>query len=266
MTVKKCIMTNSRCYRETTEDPKHGIIVHSTGANNTSLKRYVQPSPDDPEYKTIIADIGLNANRNSWNQTNVAKGVHAFVGKNKAGKVEVYQVLPYEKNAWGVAAGPEGSVNYGPFARIQFEICEDGLKNKTYFEQAMTAAIEYCVEICKERGWNETDIWSHKEAIAHGFGSGSRVDIDYWLGKFGKSMAWFRREVKQRLETEELKVGDKIMLKPEATVWGKTTKFSSWVYKSVLTVLRITGDRVWFSIYPQGPTTGTTDVKYCIKV
>ena len=266
MTVKKCIMTESRCYRETSEDEKHGIIVHSTGCNNTSLKRYIQPSEDDPNYSQIIADIGKNYNKNDWNHTDVAKGVHAFIGKNKAGAIECYQVLPYIKNAWGVAAGPEGSVNYGPNARIQFEVCEDALKNKTYFAQAIGCAIEYCAELCKEHGWTEWDIWSHKEAIKYGFGSGSRVDIDYWLNKQGKNMDWFRAEVAKAMTSEELQVGDKIMLKKDATVWGKTTKFSSWVYKSILTVLKINGDRVWFSIYPEGPTTGTTDKKYCIKV
>ena len=264
MIFKTCIMANSRCYRETTEDFKTGIIVHSTGANNKTLKRYVQPCDNDPEYKSIIADIGKNYNKNDWNHTNVAKGVHAFIGVNAKGVVEVYQVLPYEKDAWGVAAGVNGSVNYGETARIQFEVCEDSLKSSVYFNQAITSAIEYCVQLCKEFGWDETKIWSHKEAIKNGYGSGSRVDIDHWLSKFGRNMDWFRAEVKKRLES--IQVGDKVMLVNGATVWKRKIKFASWVYKSVLYVLKIQGDRVWFSIKPTGPTTGTTDIHNLIKL
>ena len=272
MTIKQCIMTLSRCYRETTSDPKVGIIVHSTGCNNTSLKRFVQPSEDDPFYDEIIADIGKNVNKNDWNHTDVAKGVHAFIGKNKAGVVEVYQVLPYEKNAWGVAAGKNGSVNYGDYACIQFEVEEDALKNEAYFNEAMTAAIGYCAELCHEFDWTEECIMSHKEAIAKGYGSGTRVDIDYWLGKFGKDMGWFRQQVHELLnqpiepEKPALAVGDIVSLSPNATVWGKTTRFAKWVYNSKLYVRKIVGDKVTISIFKTGLTTGSTDIKYLTKV
>ena len=266
MILKECIMTLSRCYRETSSDPKVGIIVHSTGVNNTSLKRYVQPTEGTINYSAIIADIGKNYNKNDWNHTDVAKGVHAFIGKNKAGQVEVDQVLPYEKNAWGVAAGPNGSVNYGEHACIQFEVQEDNLKSKSYFTTAITNAIEYCASLCKKFGWDESVIWSHKEAIAKGWGAGTRVDIDYWLGKYGKNMDWFRAEVKKLLQSDEIRVGDKVRLTSDATVWNSTKRFSSWVYESDLYVLKLKGDRAWFSIYQTGPTTGTTDKKYLVKV
>nr|DAZ23811.1 MAG TPA: PGRP recognition protein [Caudoviricetes sp.] len=32
-----------------------GIMVHSTGCNNPNLKRYVQPSINDANYKTLIS-------------------------------------------------------------------------------------------------------------------------------------------------------------------------------------------------------------------
>ena len=37
----KCIMTDSTCYNNTTTMNVLGVLWHSTGANNTSLKRYV---------------------------------------------------------------------------------------------------------------------------------------------------------------------------------------------------------------------------------
>ena len=44
-----------------------GILWHSTGANNTTIKRYVQPSEDDPNYSRLMSLIGNNPNKNDWN-------------------------------------------------------------------------------------------------------------------------------------------------------------------------------------------------------
>ena len=64
---------------------------------------------------------------------------------------------------------------------------------------------------------------------------------------------------------EDLQVGDAVRLKPEATVWNKDYKPSAWVFKRVLYVQKINGDRVWLSIYKQGATTCTVDKKYVVK-
>lgn len=37
----QCIMTNSTCYKGTTIGTPVGVLWHSTGANNPSVKRYV---------------------------------------------------------------------------------------------------------------------------------------------------------------------------------------------------------------------------------
>lgn len=121
MEIKQCIMTNSRCYKEGGRiEPHIGIVVHSTGVNNPNIARYVQPSDDDPNKDAIIADIGKNRYSNDWNHTNVSAGVHCFIGKNLAGDVECYQVLPWNNVAWGVARGkmlPKGSPCYADSAR-----------------------------------------------------------------------------------------------------------------------------------------------------
>lgn len=43
--VKKLILTNNACYKAGKTITPKGIMVHSTGANNPWLKRYV--GPDD---------------------------------------------------------------------------------------------------------------------------------------------------------------------------------------------------------------------------
>ena len=67
-------------------------------------------------------------------------------------------------------------------------------------------------------------------------------------------------------KSSEIMVGDKVRLAPDATVYGKTKKFSSWVYKSDLYVRSITGAKAVVSFYKSGPITGSVDIKYLTKI
>ena len=60
-------------------------------------------------------------------------------------------------------------------------------------------------------------------------------------------------------------VGEVVRLRSDATVYGKTYKFSSWVYNSDLYVREIQGDRVVISTLKSGAITGAVDKKYLIK-
>nr|DAG20773.1 MAG TPA: N-acetylmuramoyl-L-alanine amidase [Caudoviricetes sp.] len=62
-----CIMTNSTCYKKTEKMNIKGVLWHSTGSNNKTIKRYVQPSETDKNYQFLINKIGKNTNRNDWN-------------------------------------------------------------------------------------------------------------------------------------------------------------------------------------------------------
>lgn len=66
-------------------------------------------------------------------------------------------------------------------------------------------------------------------------------------------------------KSTDIMVGDKVRLAADATVYGKKTKFSSWVYKSDLYVRSITGANVVVSIYQTGAITGSVDIKYLVK-
>ena len=70
-------------------------MVHSTGANNPNLRRYVQP--DD-------GVLGVNSNQNDWNRPGLEVCVHAFLGLTQAGEVAAYQILPGSTGP-GTAAG-----------------------------------------------------------------------------------------------------------------------------------------------------------------
>lgn len=64
-----------------------GILWHSTGANNPTLKRYVQPLNSDNNYQQMIKLIGNNPNGNDYNHMSYQSGLNAWIGKLADGTV-----------------------------------------------------------------------------------------------------------------------------------------------------------------------------------
>lgn len=219
------LFTKNDCYKTKKKMTPKGIIVHSTGANNPNLKRYL--GPDDGR-------IGHNPNKNHWNQSGVSKCVHAFIGKDKNGKVCTYQTLPLKICAWGAGKGSKGSYNYSP-AYLQFEILEDDLKDRKYFNAVMKEAQELCAKWCKEYNIPVKDVISHKEAHSRGYAS-NHADCDHWLKKFNKNMSWFRSQVNKIIadSSSDVKVGDKIKIRDGVDSYFDGKKFPSWLKKVTL--------------------------------
>ena len=183
MDIGKCILTENRCYKAAKKMIPAGIVVHSTGANNPALKRYLYP--DD-------GIIGENQYGNHWNRPQATACVHAFIGKDKNGVVRVYQTLPFNYKPWGCGRGENGSYND---SHIQFEICEDALVDESYFTKVYNLAVEFCAYICKTYRLSIDSIVSHAEAHRLGYAS-NHGDIDHWLKKFNINMDDFRASVK----------------------------------------------------------------------
>lgn len=186
--------TKNGCYKANKKMPKgkaEGIVVHSTGANNPNLKRYVN-APDI---------CGENIYKNYYDRPDWEACPHAVIGKDKDSNVRAAQLLPYDICCWNAGQGKKGSYNYNP-AYLQFEICEDGLDDPDYFEQAFDLAAKLCYEWCKAYNIPISKIVSHKEAHAQGYAC-NHGDPENWLGKFGKDMNWFRKKVEALLESEE---------------------------------------------------------------
>lgn len=205
MILKQCIFTANGACKARKQIKPVGIVVHSTGCDNEMLRRYVQPTTANPDYREILADLGKNVYNNHLNQEYINGEyndicMHAFIGKNDKGEVEIYQTLPYDYACWGCGHGSKGSYNYAPYPHIQFEICEDSLNNKVYFDKAFNAAIEYCAYLCKKLNINVENIVSHKEAAKAGYAS-NHGDPENWLNLYGKNMDWFRTQVRNKLKT-----------------------------------------------------------------
>lgn len=180
--ITRLYMTQSPCYTSSKRIVPSGIVVHSTGANNPKIKRYVQP--DD-------GVIGVNANGNHWNKPSATKGVHAFIGKTDKGDVRVYQVLPWNRRAWGVASGSKGSYNN---SHVQFEICEDNLNDSAYYQEAFDLAVKLCAYLCDQYGIGVSDVVGHYEAAKLGYAN-DHVDPSNWMPNHGDSMDNFRDRV-----------------------------------------------------------------------
>lgn len=231
------------CYITAKKMVPKGIVVHSTGANNPYLKRYV----DAPE------EVGANQYGNHWNTAEPGGRkvcVHAFIGYDKDKQIRVAELLPLDICCWGVGSGKNGSYNYNP-AYIQFEICEDKLTDRTYYEKAFAVAAEYCAELCRTYGISVDKIVGHCEAYRLGYGS-NHGDPEHWMKRFGQTMSDFRTRVSEMLKSngekeenteqapaknETVEKGDLVSIASDATYYsGKSipswVKAQNWYVKS----------------------------------
>lgn len=192
MNLRKQLLTNNDCYiRGRTIRPR-GVMVHSTGANNPNLRRYVAPNDG------LLGDPSLR----HWNQSGVGACPHAFIGKLADGSVATYQVLPWTMRGWHCGTGTSGiSANN---THISFEICEGDLTDASYFKAVYREAVELTAYLCKEYGLDplaDSVVICHSEGYKRGIAS-NHADVLHWFPKFGKSMDDFRADVARTMEGE----------------------------------------------------------------
>jgi len=192
MDIIKAYAKKNLCYITGHKMYPQGIVVHSTGANNPNLNRYV----DCPE------EVGINTYNNHWNTATPGGRkvcVHAFIGYDKNKNIRVAEILPLDICCWGVGTGNKGSYNNKP-PYIQFEICEDSLTDKVYYQKAFDVAVQYCARLCGIYGFTIEQIVSHREAHKKGYGS-NHGDPEHWMKNFGETMDDFRLKVSKHLNS-----------------------------------------------------------------
>lgn len=289
-----CMQTNSTCYKGTSKMTVKGVLWHSTGANNTSLKRYVQPSDNASDKAEMLKLIGTNSYKNDWNHIERQAGVNAWIGKLADGTIATVQTMPWDYRPWGCGSGSKGSCNSG---WIQFEICEDALTDKNYFEAVYKEACELTAYLCKKYNLNPKGtqtvngvtvpvILDHTTSCSLGLGS-NHGDVLHWFKKYNKTLDDVRNDVAELMKVtttttatdkkedtssntsasvEEFKVGDTVKLVAGSTyVTGKT--IPTWVINSTLYVreVRKNGDVV-FSTQKAGAITGVSAATNFVKV
>lgn len=175
---KTQLATKSDCYKAGKKIKVKGLMIHSTGADNPYISRYVQP--DD-------GLLGKNIHSNDWNRSGITKCVHGFIGQDTNGAIQAYQTLPWDYRAWG--CGGAGNDMY-----IQVEICEDNLKSKDYFDKVYKKAVELFAYLALQYGLTKNDVLDHSEGHKRGVAS-NHGDVKHWFPKHGKSMDTFRHDI-----------------------------------------------------------------------
>ena len=197
-----CMMTQSTCYKGTRKFTPKGVLWHSTGANNPWLKRYVQPDDKASDRSEWLNRLGKNQYNNDWNHKEVQAGLNFWIGKLADGTVAAVQTMPWDYRPWGCGSGSKGSCND---THIQFEICEDGLNDASYFNAVYKEACEVTAYLCRMFGVDPKGMISYKglsvptiidHSGSHSLGLGSNhADIQHWSRKYGKTMENVRNDV-----------------------------------------------------------------------
>lgn len=222
MELHSCILTNNDCYQRGLTIRPTGVMVHSTAANNPYIKRYVQPND---------GLLGDNTYDNDWNRSGLDVCVHAFIGKKQDGGIATYQTLPWNRRGWH--AGGDANNTH-----ISFEICEDDLSSRSYFEAVYREAAELTAYLCKLYGLNPLQdgvVICHAEGYRRGTAS-NHGDVEHWFPKFGKTMDDFRNYVNQIMEGDEMSREEIQALVDErikAILEGKQTKVSTWAQEEL---------------------------------
>jgi hypothetical protein len=197
--IHKLILANNDCYKANQQMTPAGVMIHSTGANNPFLSRYL--APDDGR-------IGKNKYQNDWNRPGLQQCCHAFVGKLADNSVALYQTLPFDICCWSSGSGsltkaksnnfPGNNANFLGF--VQMEICEDDLTDAAYFNAVYALAADFAAYICQtyDIPADERHVICHSEGHALGIAS-NHGDVMHWWTKFGKTMDDFRSDVSARL-------------------------------------------------------------------
>lgn len=204
MRLIQCILTENDCYKTNQWIKPKGCMIHSTGANNPTLKRYVQPLETDEDYDQLIELLGYNRNQNDWNRPGTNACVHGFIGKLADGSIASIQTLPWNMRGWHAGSGTtRPSANN---THISFEICEDDLTDEEYFRAVYKEAVELTAHLCTLYDLDPLEpevVICHHEGAELGMAS-NHADVEHWFPKFGKTMDDFRADVKAEMEDEEM--------------------------------------------------------------
>ena len=269
-----CMQTQSTCYKGTGKMTVKGVLWHSTGANNPWLKRYVQPSDNASDRDKWLELLGKNQYNNDWNHISHQAGLNCWIGKLADGTVTTVQTMPWDYRPWGCASGSNGSCNSG---WIQFEICEDNLSDKNYFNKVYKEACEITAYLCDMynfdphgyqtfNGVKVPVILCHQDSYKLGLGS-NHGDIYHWFRKYGKDMDDVRDDVAALMKgsgstpttpetpstpvtpnvpvtpsTSKVKKNDVVKIASNATYYsGKAVP--AWVKNKTWVVKEVSGDR-----------------------
>ena len=273
MNLIKCYLVANDCYKAGRTITPKGVMVHSTGANNPLVARYVQPVEGQKDEAQLKAEIGGNRNANDWNNPGLDVCTHAFVGKLADGGVGTVQTLPWNHRGWHAGTGTSGgSANN---THLAFEICEDDLTDEGYFRKVYQEAVELAAMLCKTYNLNplaDGVVICHSEGYQRGVAS-NHADVMHWFPKFGKSMDTFRADVSKAMTPAQVKPQPPVSGKTYTVVKGDTLSEIAQKYGTTVdTLAQLNGIKdpnlivVGQVLKLPGSTTGFTPYTVSVKV
>lgn len=173
-----CPQTQSSWYKGTLPNKYRvlGVLIHDTGCNNDMLRRYIQPSDNAPDKQLWLERLGKNRYSNDWNHVAVNAGLGYWVGRLDNGLITSVgagknMTDSCTRRQWGCGAGSRGSLNsvqladgsWGTF--VQWEICEDGRNDKTYFKDVWEESVALTAAIFKKYGISPYDTIKTKAGV-----------------------------------------------------------------------------------------------------
>ncbi len=215
MRLRKQLLTKNECCIIGRTIHPEGVMVHSTGANNPNVSRYVPGDTEmgysgQPRWNAYHAggkDIGPHAfvKGPKTGACKICGGgqkcVHAFIGRFADGKVGTVQTMPWNCRGWHGASGKKGCCNN---THVGFEICEDGLTDPAYFKAVYQEAVELTAMLCKKYGLDplaDGVVICHQEGYRRGIAS-NHGDVLHWFPRHGKTMDDFRADVAWAMKGE----------------------------------------------------------------
>lgn len=279
MNLIECFQKNSYWYKNNPMGKKViGVLWHDTAGGNPYIKRYVQPFETDVDYNEMIRLLGKNQYGNDWNHNGHKSGMNAWIGKLADGNIASVQTGEWERHPSGCGKGERGSCNgytkneedgkmyYTDELFVNFEICDDGYKDISYFEAVYKEACELTAYLCdlfgidpmgtvKYGGVEVPTILCHKDSCDLGLGN-AHGDVYEWFEKFGKTMDDVRRDVQNimkgysvyypetKLDTviSAIQKGDLIKIVGDSYYGG--TKIPARILAKNWYVYAVSGDRV----------------------
>jgi N-acetylmuramoyl-L-alanine amidase len=182
MNLHVLMATKNYYYKVARKYRPRGFIVHSTGANNPTLRRYV--GPDD-------GILGVNPYRNYYNRPDIYAVPHGVTGLTQYGDVASYQILPADVQC---SHSHNGWDDY----YIGWETAEDDLSDPVYCRAVFFETAEVAARWAKLYGFGSADCISHAE-YARKTGLSDHRDPEHWWSRHGLTMDMWRAEISRIL-------------------------------------------------------------------
>lgn len=111
-------------------------------------------------------------------------------------------------------------------------------------------------------GYASKGYYNYTDFMANGGYTWYKIGDSAWVAY---NASWAKLYPASTSSSTTFSIGDSVKLNSNAVIYGKTSKFAAWVYKTTLYVRAISGDKITISVVKSGPVTGVVDKKYLTK-